>query len=267
MKFIHLTDCHLTPPGEKLFGIDGHRRLRAAVKSINRNHSDAAFCAITGDIAERGEVRAYQGFADIVGKLHCPYYVIPGNHDDRTVMRKVFPEWEWLDDTYLQYSVRNKKERFIFLDTVKKKSDAGELCAKRLAHLKRELSAAKKAGEPVYVFLHHPPMKIGIGCMDGINLDDDSTGKFRKALSLYPSGVKHLFFGHIHRICHGVWQGIPFSATKSIMHQIAPILDGRKEFVATREMPAYSAVLLEKNAVIVHEQSFLEDRKIIPDYP
>ena len=33
-KFIHLTDTHLVPPGQLLYGMDPLHRLRAAVHSI-----------------------------------------------------------------------------------------------------------------------------------------------------------------------------------------------------------------------------------------
>lgn len=49
MKFIHLTDTHVIGKG-LLYGQDPAARLRAAVTSINTEHSDAAFVVLTGDM-------------------------------------------------------------------------------------------------------------------------------------------------------------------------------------------------------------------------
>ena len=43
LKFIHITDTHLVPPGQTLCALDPAQRLRATVNSINRLHGDARF--------------------------------------------------------------------------------------------------------------------------------------------------------------------------------------------------------------------------------
>lgn len=264
MKFIHLTDTHLSSPGEKIFGIDGRRRLQAAIKSVNRNHPDAALCVVTGDIAEHGERAAYESFSALMRKLHCPYYFILGNHDVRAVARKVFPELPWRQNNFLQYSLQTELGRFILLDTLRSGFDSGRMCEERLAHLKRELESAQQAAEDVYLFMHHAPLNVGIRAMDNIKLENSEI--FYETLRPFLSRIKHLFFGHLHRSCHGVWRNIPFSTLKSTAHQIAPVMDGRSGYVGSREMPAYSVVLLQESSVVVHGQSFLEDGKIIADY-
>ena len=56
MKFIHITDLHLALPGDSLWGLDPFARLDACLADIATHHADASFCAITGDLAERGEI-------------------------------------------------------------------------------------------------------------------------------------------------------------------------------------------------------------------
>ena len=55
MKFVHLTDLHLVPPTQKLWGLDPFARLELCLGDIEKYHGDAAFCAISGDLTERGK--------------------------------------------------------------------------------------------------------------------------------------------------------------------------------------------------------------------
>jgi 3',5'-cyclic AMP phosphodiesterase CpdA len=45
MKFIHLTDLHLVPPGGRLYGLDPSERLRAAIADIALHHPRCRFRA------------------------------------------------------------------------------------------------------------------------------------------------------------------------------------------------------------------------------
>ena len=57
-KFIHLTDTHIIPKPQTLFGVNVHKNLQRAVDSINKNFNDAALCMITGDLAHWGEKKS-----------------------------------------------------------------------------------------------------------------------------------------------------------------------------------------------------------------
>ena len=60
MKIIHITDLHLMPRGETLWGLDPFARLDAALTDIAAHHADADLCVITGDLTEKGDVAAYE---------------------------------------------------------------------------------------------------------------------------------------------------------------------------------------------------------------
>ena len=55
MKFIHLTDLHLVKPGDRLFNLDPLERLDRCLGDIQTLHEDAAFCVISGDLADKGD--------------------------------------------------------------------------------------------------------------------------------------------------------------------------------------------------------------------
>ena len=54
MKIIVVTDLHLVPPPERIYGFDPAARLDACLKDIEALHGDAEFCVITGDLVDRG---------------------------------------------------------------------------------------------------------------------------------------------------------------------------------------------------------------------
>jgi len=247
MKFIHLTDLHLTAPGEKLWGLDPHERVQAALDDIVAHHADAERVIITGDLTERGEVAAYAALKEMLSRLPMPWHLMLGNHDEREAYYSVFggPKDE---SGFAQTMLETSVGRFLFLDTLKgPPSSEGLYCAARRAWL-----AARLDG-PVWLFQHHPPFEIGHPLMDLIPLED---GEGFGAL-LAGKDVRHLFFGHAHRTISGQWRGIPFSALPSLNHQL-PLVGGSVPTVYSEEPAMYSIVLVENDRTIVHSDAFLD---------
>ena len=252
MKFIHFTDLHLVPPGEKLWGLDPVERFEACLADIERHHPDAAFCAISGDLAERGEVEAYQYLKDRLARFSLPTYLMLGNHDDRSNFRQVFADHPLDHDGFVQQSRADHGGVFLFLDTLKgPPSSAGLYSPERREWLKRALDEA--AGHPVFLFMHHPPFSIAHELMDRIMLDDPE----EFAALLQGHLVKHIFFGHGHRAVSGVWRGISFSALPSLNHQL-PLVAGAVDTVYSHEPPAYGVVHVTGEGIIIHNDAFLD---------
>ena len=49
-KFIHLTDTHIIGGKDLLFGVNPRQRLELAIEDISKNHADAEFVVVTGDL-------------------------------------------------------------------------------------------------------------------------------------------------------------------------------------------------------------------------
>jgi DNA repair exonuclease SbcCD nuclease subunit len=90
MKFIHLTDLHLVPPGRKLWGFDTFPRLDQCFADIVKYHGDAEFCAVSGDLTERGDVEAYTALKERLKKFPIPVYLMMGNHDEKIAVEVMF---------------------------------------------------------------------------------------------------------------------------------------------------------------------------------
>lgn len=254
MKFIHISDLHLVAPGEKLWGFDPLERLAACLSDVAAHHSDAAFCAISGDLAERGEVAAYQALKDLLSRFPLPTSLALGNHDDRENFLQVFSGTPRDARGFVQSAAEHDGHIILALDTLKgPPSSAGLYGEDRRAWLKMELA---RAGEkPVIIFMHHPPFDIGHELMDLIKLEDGEG--FHRLLS--GRNIKHIFFGHAHRPTSGQWRGIPFSAVPSLAHQL-PLVGGSVPTVYSDEPPMYAVALIEPDRTVIHFDAFLNRR-------
>jgi 3',5'-cyclic AMP phosphodiesterase CpdA len=254
MKFIVLTDLHLMKPGERLWGLDPLERFERCLADIEKHHSDAEFCVITGDLCDVAAPEAYAALKTRIDRFPLKMFLMIGNHDRRDTFKRVFGPDYCDSNGFVQGAFRAGRMSCLFLDTCKEgKTSAGSYCAKRRGWLAGELSRAK--GQEICLFMHHPPFDIGHGLMDLIKLDDGQG--FHETIKDHD--IRHLFFGHAHRPVSGIWRGIPFAAPPSLNHQL-PLVGGSVETVYSDEPAMYAVVMAEDDRTIVHMDAFL-DRK------
>ncbi|MGE0719964.1 MAG: phosphodiesterase, partial [Alphaproteobacteria bacterium] len=212
---MHFTDTHLVPPGLMLWGLDPRRRLEACIADVNAHHRDAEICVVTGDLVHKGEPAAYAELRACLDGLALPYRLLAGNHDVREALTDAFPEIERDADGFLQSVVDTSAGRLILCDTQEAGRAWGTYCDRRLRWLDDRLREAQ--GMPVMLFMHHPPFDIAIPCLDHIGQRDAAA----LAEVIRPARhIRHMFFGHVHRLVSGSWLGIPFSALRGTNHQV-----------------------------------------------
>ena len=241
MRFVHLTDMHITADNQPLYGLWPGDRLQAAVDCINQDFTDIAFVMMTGDLVNRGTVPEYQSLREIVNSLNAPHYLLLGNHDGRSAFRKIFPEVPVDKNGFVQFTFTVEDNYFIVLDTLDEGKVTGLLCRQRLDWLQTQLKTCN--GRDTYLFLHHPPLRLE----GGLELAEMIFGK-----------VKHLFFGHLHRPLHGSWRGIPITSQFSTLHQFVYKF-GSKVMQGCHEPPTLGAVNLADGNVVVNPHAFLDD--------
>ena len=253
-KFIHVTDLHLTAPGSELYGLNPHDRFDKCLLDIEAWHPDAAFCVITGDLADAGEPEAYAWLAERLEAFSLPCHLMIGNHDERETFKAHFAATPVDGNGFVQCAFDTPAGRFILLDTYKDSTSAGEYCAKRQTWLSAELDAAR--GKPVWLFMHHPPFDISIDYLDRIKLEDH---RALAELIVDHGDVRHIFYGHVHRPGYVNWQGVPCTSLPSINHQVPlnAMAVGGKSY--SDEPPMYAAVLMNGTQVTIHFDAF-DDR-------
>lgn len=254
LKFIHLTDTHVVGGDALLYGSNPRKRLEQAVDSINREHGDAQWVVVTGDLTHWGEEDAYAAFARRISALSMPFVLMMGNHDNTPAFASAFPNAPRDSNGFVQSALQTSQGLMLFLDTSLPQTHAGGFCQKRRTWLANQL--AQSTG-PVFLFMHHPPFGVGIKGMDAIMLRDAEP--FWQVLEPHAGRIRHLFFGHLHRTLFGNWHSISFSCLPSLNHQVALDLETGPEIVhANLGPPAYGVVLVDDDKVLVHQHSFLD---------
>ncbi len=252
LKIIWMSDPHFTHEGCVL-GHDPRLRLQNALDHINQHHADADFCVISGDMVNRGTQKDYDALAKRLEALRIPLFVLVGNHDDRTLFRENMPLPADCMDDFIQFTVPTANGIIVCLDTQKDGSDAGEFCEMRVAWLKQTLDNA--ADQPVYIFMHHPPMAVGLPMQDTEGLLDGDA--FLDVVADYDC-VKYLFIGHVHRPISGTVRGLPFSTMRSILYQApAPRPEWNWDtFKPSQEAPNLGVITISDGNVVLQYEQF-----------
>ena len=254
MKLIHITDTHLVPRGESLYGLNPCERLDACVEDINRHHADAELCVITGDLAHLGNLNAYHDLRACLAPLCLPVHLLVGNHDRRDFLREVFPQLAVDGNGFLQSVVHTSAGTFLLLDTLEPGKGWGSYCGRRLAWLEARLK--ESGASAVYLFMHHAPFHTGLPSVDRLGLGGDGE-RIAELLAPYRN-IRHLFFGHYHRPICGSWRGIPVSTMRGTNHQVRFDLRTIEVVPKSLEPPAYAVAFIDAQQVIVHFHDYLD---------
>lgn len=253
MKIIHITDFHLSAPGERLWGLDPHERLSRCLDDIARWHGDAAFCVMSGDLTDKGDARAYDWLAERLEGFPLRTFLMVGNHDEREAFAQAFPQTERDPNGFVQSAHETPQGVFVFLDTLKGPVSEGEYCAARRAWLAGELAAARN--KPVWIFMHHPPFDVGLPYMDRIKLEEPEA--FAEVISSHPD-IRHIFFGHVHRAAFINWRGIPCTCLPGTNHQVPLKRESVGGTPYSVEPPMYGVVLIGEDQTTVHFEACLD---------
>ena len=261
MKIIHLTDTHILGVDRgNLYGLDVALRLKKALKSIAKNHSDAEFLVITGDLVDVATPQAYEVLSSLLDKFSVPVHLIVGNHDNRDYLKSTFPQYN--AGKFIQYSKQISGKNFIFLDTLVPGERYGKLCSKRLDWLQKELD--KNQDKPTYLFMHHHPVPCGLQEMDTV-ADFRTAEAFWELLDGY-SNVKHIFFGHIHRVVNATKKCVTMHSTRSTAFQVSYLPDTKLEYLTNKENPMYAVVEIdEHDSIRIHQHEYLDEKEYYED--
>ncbi len=217
MLIAQISDTHLSGPGLKTFGIAPMaENLERCVAHINALTVMPDVVLHTGDLTNNFRRDEAQRAADILSDLNCPYYLVPGNHDDRDTMWDVFggTACPTRAGGFLNYVVEGAV-RIIALDSLDAGKSGGMICESRATWLRAALAAGNN--QPTVIFLHHPPMKCGVpeSDLDGF----DGADVLADIVSAYPN-IERILCGHIHLLTHARWCGTVVTTAPSMGMQL-----------------------------------------------
>jgi len=255
MKLIHISDIHLTIPGERMGGLDPHRRFAQALADVEANHADADRIIVTGDLTHWGEAEAYAALQEAVDQVSLPVRLLIGNHDDRASFLAAFPEHPTDPNGYVNYFEDLADQRLIYLDSCAPKTHAGHFGEDRCDWLAATLDSAAQ----VRLFLHHNPMTLGLPAEDQISLVPEDRALFRSVIETYRDKIDYIHFGHVHAPIHGTYCGIPFASVPSTGNQSIPDMRETELLSGGPLPPAYFVITIDGRDTTIHSIPFTWD--------
>ncbi len=197
--------------------------LREAVEAVLALPDRPDAVLASGDLSDDGSAASYAFVRAELERLGLPFFVIPGNHDERVALREGFGLAGQGAEPIL-YAAELGPLRLLALDTVLPGSDRGALDGGRLEWLEAELAAAPERA--TVLAMHHPPLHTGLPPFDGICLDGDQRAALAVVLAGHPQ-VLRIVAGHVHRTMVGELAGRAVVSVPSTFRQ------SRLDFTAT----------------------------------
>ncbi|MGO4765714.1 phosphodiesterase [Cupriavidus sp. 2KB_3] len=235
-----LSDLHIKAGGKLSYRrVDTAGALHLAIDTLLAAPQRPDTVIITGDLVDFGSEDEYRFLRDILQRLPMPVRLLPGNHDHRTTLRKVFPDHDYLFDhgdgeAPVHYAMAAGPLRLVGFDCTVPGKPGGRVEPEGLAWLDATLAAAP--AQPTLLMLHHPPFVTGIGHMDQQGLDNAAA--LEAVIARHPQ-VERVVCGHLHRQITRRFGGTIAMTAPGPAHQVALDLDPQAASRFRMEPPGY----------------------------
>ena len=263
MLIVQLTDCHITAAGGLVAErVDPTPGLRRAVEHIGSLGDEVALVIGTGDLVNDGSTDEYDRLGELLAPLSVPWLPIPGNHDDRTLMRERFSGLpgggpddpiDHVVDLVVDHGdppgagpTADAAVRIVCLDTTIPGRHDGRLTSAQLDWLDRTLGGSPDL--PTLIAQHHPPFASGIASMDRFQLE----GRHREheIVGGHPH-VIGVIAGHYHRTIVRSFGATTAFACPSTAVQLDHRLGGGRTTYST-DAPALAMHSIAEGALTTH---------------
>lgn len=211
---LHISDTHLRAADGRLYGsVDSAAYLERALADIEASgvHPDALI--FTGDLADLGEVAAYETLRRTVDpvaeRLGARVIWVMGNHDDRARFRTHLLDEPTTEAAPVDRVIDLDGLRILSLDSTVPGHHHGEITDAQLDWLALELSAPAPRG--TILALHHPPIPCVLDLAVSVELHD----QHRLEAVLRGTDVRAILAGHLHYSTSATFAGIPVSVASA----------------------------------------------------
>lgn len=236
MLIAQISDLHIKRPDVLAYGkVDTAAALTACVAALEAFSPRPDFVAISGDLADTPSADEYAHLQRLLAALHIPFAAVPGNHDDRALLRAALPGQAYAPgQAALNSAHRIGGLDIVMLDSSVPGASHGLLDDASLGWLEEMLASAPS--RPALVFLHHPPFLTGIAHMDVQNLRNSAA---LAAVLARHKRVRLIAAGHVHRAVLSQFAGIPATICPAPNHAVALDLAGAMPPAFRIEPPAF----------------------------
>ncbi|MGF1489903.1 MAG: phosphodiesterase [Prochloraceae cyanobacterium] len=236
MIIVQITDLHIYDRAEeKNYPIDTAANLSKCIDNINNLVPRPDLVLATGDLVQSGSKTQYDRLKEILDRLEIPFFLIPGNHDDRTCLRSVFDDHKYLqtEAEFCHYVIEDYPLRLIAIDSIEPGRVGGKICQKRYNWLLDRLAEAPH--RPTLLFLHHPPFTTGLPLFDEYGFKQ--VEQLQEIITQNPQIVK-VISGHLHRTLETKIGNSSVSVCPATAYIYSLSLFG-KDVYKTNEPPGY----------------------------
>jgi len=259
MLIAQISDTHIVECGERASGFamtDGY--LEQCVAHINLHQPAVDLVLHSGDISHSGRSDQLNNAKQLLAQLHCPYFVVPGNHDDRDSIREHFYQQagSGRSQNFIQYVVEGYALRLIALDTTIPGEPGGEICVVRADWLDQCLS--EQPDKPSVIFMHHPPLKLGVRETD---VDGFSGAELLASVLKKHQNVVRILCGHIHLASCTSWEGTLVSTAPSTGMKLVLDLDLTAPSQFVLDVPQYQLHYWTDQGCLVSHTVRVDDSK------
>ncbi len=217
--------------------------LRRCIADINRQQPDAVI--FTGDTVQHGRPEEYALLHELLEPLDAPLYLIPGNRDDKGVLRGVFGDRAPGNGDFLHYAVEDYAVRLIAIDSTSPGERKGVFCSERQAWLDAVLN--DQPDRPTLLFIHHPPFDIDDHYIGGYRRPEEAAA-LADVVSRH-SQVQGMLCGHVHCPGKHEWAG----TVASLMPSVAVDLRKGVDETEALEQPIYMLHRLSQETGLVSQ--------------
>jgi 3',5'-cyclic-AMP phosphodiesterase len=230
LRVIQITDTHLfRDPAGELLKLNTQESFEQVLQLIAKKEGRIDLILGTGDIAQDASVESYQRFIQGMRQFYAPFYWIPGNHDNRSVMENC-----GAPANALQSVIRTGLWQIVMLDTSVAGEVHGWLAQSELDLLEIALTEAERDGiAHTVVCLHHNPIPGNSHWMEDIGLRN--AAELFKVLDRHHS-VRAVVYGHIHQTLDFERRGVRYLCTPSTCIQFKQAVT---DFALDDRNPAY----------------------------
>lgn len=218
MLIAHVSDLHIVSPPALCYNqIDTRACLARVIARLNVLSPRPDVVVFTGDLVDEPSVAAYECLHNMLAVLNLPFILLPGNHDDRSLLAKVFAAHTYLPSggQKTHFVVEVGDILLVGFDAVVPGREHAHVELEDLAWLDTTLSQ-RSPEKPVLLAMHHPPMHTGLAFMD--EMQPPLPLAFEALLRRHDR-IKLIICGHIHRAMDGMFAGIRVAAAPSTAHQ------------------------------------------------
>ena len=194
-RILQLSDVHrFADPDERLFGIPTRELFEDVLAHVERSGLRPDHVVVTGDHTHDELPETYAAVREELAPFLDRLWLVPGNHDDRAVLRAAFDDRIPGDGAgQVTFSFRAGDWLCLGLDTQVPGAVGGRLGAEQVDWIRAQLDEHRPGA--AVLFMHHPPVELGLAWLDRIGLED---AKLLQDLLEEDPRVRLVCCGHVH---------------------------------------------------------------------